>query len=97
MQDNISNRMTSPRGRGRPRKEEVAERESFQPAESIEAELPALPPISGIRCLCCGRGMVPRIIRTDGHKRDIKCSLCDGRMKAIYDPSGKKPPLIQRL
>jgi hypothetical protein len=83
MENNINDRQDSPRKRGRPSKE-FSDANPFVPA--VEAPLP---PVMGLICLCCGRGMQPRVINTARLLRTLACSLCGGRMRALYSESGK--------
>lgn len=50
-----------------------------------------LPPVSGIICLRCGRGMVPIVQKTypETRQRRVMCSLCAGRMVVSYDESNR--------
>jgi hypothetical protein len=83
VEENINNRQAGPRKRGRPSKEYSAAN-PFVPA----VEVP-LPPVVGLICLACGRGMQPRIINTARLMRTIACTLCGARMRAIYTEAGR--------
>lgn len=82
--DEVPNRMaTTKRRGGRPTNAELDKRPPFKVAEHEE-----LPAVMGVRCLGCGRAQVPRILRTEGRKRRIACSMCGRLHDAIYDDKG---------
>ncbi len=80
-------RMAIPRKRGRPSNAELAAREKPVPAE--EAPISVSVTMQGIRCIGCGRHMVPKVESTRGALRYVRCSLCGSRMAVEYDPTGK--------
>ena len=83
MQDNIQNRQSLPAKRGgRPTNAEVERRPAPIPVETVTI------PITGIRCLHCGKGMMPRILRTTGLQRTVSCSLCGKCMVMVYTKEG---------
>ncbi len=79
------------RNRGRPTKDTPTE--PYLKAQLVEV---TLPPINGLICPHCGRAMVPRVINTAGVQRTISCTLCGGRMRAIYEEDGM-PVLVRKL
>lgn len=78
MEDNLSDRMAAPRKRGRPSNTEIAARSEPEPVEAVHI------PVPGIRCMHCGRGTTPRIIRTAGLQRTVACTLCGRHMVLVY-------------
>lgn len=97
MEDKSRNRMATPEKRGRPTNDDLAEREAPVPVRGAfgEVEPVALPPMSPMLCLCCGRGQTPKVIRTNGHQRTVTCGLCAGRMLITYGFG--KPPMAARI
>ncbi len=84
MDENIPNRMSSPnkRGRGRPPKEEVENRPA--PIEAGPVPLPV-----GWICPCCGRGMVPKVLRSvSPGLKYCSCTLC-GKGFKLYTQAGR--------
>ncbi len=84
MDDNLSDRMAAPknRGRGRPPKTEVENRPP--PIEAGPVPLPL-----GWICPCCGRGMVPKVLRSVSQElKYCSCTLC-GKGFKLYTQGGK--------
>ena len=88
MEQNINNRQA--RGRGRPTKAEVESRPA--PVEAVTN----VPVPVGTICPCCGRGMVPKVLRVEASKRTLLCTLCARRFK-MFLPDGGKRWLVQPL
>ena len=87
MEENHLNRMAAvPGKRGRPSNAELAARAEIVKVEIVEVELPR---IAGIKCPGCGRGMFPRILRTNGSVRTCSCNLCGRMMRIEYDREGR--------
>jgi hypothetical protein len=84
MDNNTDNRMTTPRkrGPGRPPKAEI---EARPPATPLVDNVPL--PV-GMICPCCGRGMVPKILRSDDAAKTCTCTLCAKRFKISRAKSG---------
>ncbi len=74
------------RERGRPSKEEIAARGEPIPVQELPKDPATLPSIRPMTCICCGRGMVPKILRTGPDRRTISCSLCGRMMSLVYLP-----------
>ncbi len=81
MQDAVYNRMEPTRKRGRPPKAVIEARPAPEPVVVVEV---VLPPVQGIKCVACGRGMVPRILRTDPKRRTVNCPFCGRAMTITY-------------
>ncbi len=98
MESIITNRM-EPAGnkQGRPTNAQIRAREKPQALEVVDVPPPIdlLPRVLPMRCLCCGRGMVPRITRTRPNQRVITCSLCNGRMTITYRTTME--PLVEKI
>ncbi len=91
MDENIPNRMTTSakkRGPGRPTKAEIDARPAPIPADPIPL------PVGRI-CPCCGRGMVPKVLRGTNTEKYCKCTLCGGSFKMWIE--GARGWLAQRL
>jgi hypothetical protein len=70
-----NNRQVDPANkRGRPRKEVVEARPEPIPADPIPL------PVGRI-CPCCGRGMVPKVLRGTNDVKYCACTLCGGKFK----------------
>jgi hypothetical protein len=81
MEININNRAGGGGGRrrsGRPTKAEVEARP--EPIQVVPVAVPV-----GITCPCCGRGMVPKTLRSTGDSMTRACTLCGGRFKQWLD------------
>ncbi len=90
MEDPI-NRMVTQRKRGRP---SLAEKPVD--AMPVVVTAPNLPPMLGVRCPSCGRGIVPRITHTAGMERYCNCPLCGKRMRVSYS-NDLKARIIQPM
>lgn len=85
MEKKIANRMEiPPSNRGRPAQRTYGEtpgeldRDTPRPIEPVEIPQP---PITGMRCLACGRGMIPRRLRQSGEGIVYACcSLCGANL-----------------
>ncbi len=91
MEQNINNRMTETRRQGRPSNAEILAREKPTVAEVVADPDAAskLPVIQPIKCPCCGRGMTPKVSKTNGDRRYISCTLCGRMMVMVYGADGK--------
>lgn len=94
MESEIQNRMATPAKRGRPSNAELAARTPAVPVIEVMVQPEPLPALAGILCPCCGRSMVPRIVRTDGNERTVVCVFTGRRMAITYQDSR---PLRARL
>lgn len=74
MENNIQNRQASPKKRGRPTKAEIESRPVPIPADPIPLNV-------GRICPCCGRGMVPKVLRSTENVKYCSCTLCGGSFK----------------
>jgi hypothetical protein len=95
MENNPSNRMASTRKRGNPGSEEILARGQPEPLVEIGTAAPKLPTVKPMICPCCGRGMTPKIVRTEPTKRYINCTLCGGKMTLTYRTN--LPTLVARI
>ncbi len=81
MEEISFNRMEPTRKRGRPPKAVLEARPAPEPVVEVDV---IIPPVKGITCVACGRGMVPRVIRTDPKRRTVTCPLCGRAMTITY-------------
>ena len=51
--------------------------------------------VRALVCPCCGRGMSPRVIKTDGNRKRLSCGLCGGRFTAIYSEGREQPSYVR--
>lgn len=68
----VKNRMEGDgaKKRGRPTKAEAQDRPFAQPSPDVPV------PVTGCICPCCGRGMVPKVIRSNSSGSNNRCTLC---------------------
>lgn len=88
------NRMATVKKRGRPSNAEIAARAPAVPVVEVMVQPDPLPALAGIVCPCCGRSMIPRIVRTDGNERTVVCAFTGRRMLITYQDT---KPLRARL
>ncbi len=81
-----NNRQENPKRRGRPPAEVVANRPD--PVESVEVSV-ARDPVSGCVCPCCGRAMVPKVLRVNASGRYNRCTLCGGQFRRYLGRDGR--------
>lgn len=80
MDHDYTNRLAATtRKRGRPSNAEIAARQTV-PAEAVQIMVP----MAGLRMPCCGRTVVPRILRTLGRERTVACT-CGHTARVAYD------------
>jgi hypothetical protein len=89
METNLTNRGASKKG-GRPRKEVIAARP--EPIQMHEVPLR----IAGCMCPCCGRAMVPKVLRGTDLAKSCVCTLCGKQFKAVRASVGA-PWYVQPL
>ena len=85
MYDQHPDRMASTRRRGPQAKDLLTPLPIPQPAEVVDVPQP---PLTGIRCPGCGRGMVPRRDGSNGAKCYAQCTLCGVRMVLTFSADG---------
>jgi len=69
--------------RGRPTNQAIEERKALPPVELVKV------PVDGIRCITCGRAVIPRVRRTAGNTRVVTCPFCPRPMVLTYNVDGK--------
>lgn len=60
-----------------------------EPAQFVDVIVKALV------CPCCGRGMSPRVIKTDGNRKRLLCSSCGKPFTAIYTRGSEQPSFVR--
>ncbi len=88
MDDQYADRMATPRRRG----PVASTTPTPLPQAAEEVEIPQ-PPLKGIRCPGCGRGMVPRRTATNGGKVYAACALCGVGLVLTFD--GPRPATVR--
>ena len=79
METHLNNRGNGPK-RGRPPKESAP---APAPLEAVQVA------VTGVRCPCCGRGMVPKRINAPTGQDYQRCTLCGGRFRR-WQESGQE-------
>lgn len=51
--------------------------------------------VRALVCPCCGRGMSPRVIKTDGNRKRLLCSACGKQFTAIYVEGNEQPSYVR--
>lgn len=72
MQTQLTNRQAPEPKRGRPTNAEIAARAPVVASEPVPVH------VTGCRCPCCGRAMIPKILRGNMESGDCRCTLCGG-------------------
>ncbi len=81
MDENLPNRMAPPPRRRGP-SPSTTPTPLPQAAEHVDVPQP---PLAGLRCPACGRGMVPRRRATNGGKVYATCALCGVNLVLTFD------------
>lgn len=88
--DDVQNRMATPgKKRGRPTKAAI---EARPPAKLFE---PAAVTVSGMVCPCCGRAMVPKVLRVTDSGKYCRCTSCGGQFRVYLDGTHRKVQPLQ--
>lgn len=69
--------------------EKTKEEKAPEPAKFVNVTVRAL------MCPCCGRGMSPRVLKTEDNKRRMRCGLCGGLFTAIYEEGKEQPSYVR--
>lgn len=94
MDPDHTNRMATPRKRGRPSNAELAARQPAEPVEEREIEMSVYQ--VALCCPHCRRFMSPRIEGGRGFSRYAVMPCCTKRVRIDYDHNGK-PQSIQLI
>ena len=85
MFENLFNRAGK---RGRPTKEEIAQRPPPVPFE------PAAVTVEGMVPPCCGRAMVPKVLRVCDSGKYCRCSSCGKQFRVYFDGTRRQVQVL---
>lgn len=83
-------------GKQERKNQEKMVRQTERPVEQepVPAEF-VLVTIRVLKCPCCKKGMSPRVIKTDGNRKRLRCGRNGCEFTAIYNPGETEPTYVR--